>query len=241
MSIEPEDMLEEALRNDFPTADTQARVRRRLLAAGLAVGNGVAATTAAASSAGAAGVVGTAGKIAGLSWGLKLGLAAMVTIPTVGLWLDGRAERGAAVQPPVATPARAVEARPRAVTQSPDATELAPEADGPSSVPEPPQPRAAKAVEAGAPAPANDLPAGHARPSQGDFAPLEPPTRAPRVTSTLAEETRLLDGAFAELAAGNRARAAELINEHEARFPAGLLQKERERAKTRLSQMSRGE
>jgi hypothetical protein len=240
MSIEPEDMLEEALRNDFPTADTQARVRRRLLVAGLAVGNGVAATTAAASTAGAAGVVGTAGKIAGLSWGLKLGLAAMVTIPTVGLWIDGHRERGPAVPAPIATPARAVEA-PRAVAQSPDAPELAPEADGPPSLPELPLPRAAKAVEAGAPAPANDLPAGHARPSQGDFAPLEPPTRAPRVTSTLAEETRLLDGAFAELAAGNRARAAELIHEHEARFPAGLLQKERERAKTRLSQMSRGE
>jgi len=61
------------------------------------------------------------------------------------------------------------------------------------------------------------------------------------VTSTLAEETRLQDDAFAELAAGHRGRAAELIHEHEARFPAGLLRQERERAKTRLSEMSRGE
>jgi hypothetical protein len=80
-----------------------------------------------------------------------------------------------------------------------------------------------------------------AQPSQGDFAATEPPARAPQLGSTLAEETRLLDGAFAELGAGHRQRAAELIHEHEARFPAGLLLQERERAKLRLSEMSRGE
>jgi hypothetical protein len=57
----------------------------------------------------------------------------------------------------------------------------------------------------------------------------------------LAEETRVLDAAFAALAAGNRSQAAALLQEHERRFPAGLLQKERERAKARLTEMSRGE
>ena len=237
MSTEPEDMLEEALRNDFPSADTQARVRRRLLAAGVAVGQGVAATTAAASSAGAAGA---AAKLAGLSWGLKLGLAAMVTIPAVGLLIDGRTERASAVPAPVATP-RAVQAQPRSVAQSPNAPPPAPEADRLPALPERAAPRAARATEVEPPAHTNDAPPSHARPSQGEFEPLDPPARAPEVSSTLAEETRLLDSAFAELSAGNRARAAELIHEHETRFPAGLLQKERERAKTRLVRMSRGE
>ena len=52
MSIEPEDSsLEEALRADLPSRDTEMRLRRRLLAAGLAIGNGVATTTAAAGTA----------------------------------------------------------------------------------------------------------------------------------------------------------------------------------------------
>ena len=42
MSPDSEDTaLEEALRDDLPSPETSARVRRRLLAAGLAVGNGV--------------------------------------------------------------------------------------------------------------------------------------------------------------------------------------------------------
>jgi hypothetical protein len=50
-----------------------------------------------------------------------------------------------------------------------------------------------------------------------------------------------LDAAFAELATGNKARAAELIREHETRFPNGLLGRERERAKARLTEVFRGE
>jgi hypothetical protein len=80
-----------------------------------------------------------------------------------------------------------------------------------------------------------------ARPSQGDFAAPDAPARAPQAASTLADETRLLDSAFAALTAGNRERAAQLIGEHEARYPQGLLTKERERAKLRLSELSRGE
>src|SRR5262245_29738567 len=41
ISIEPEDsLLEEAQRRDLPSADTEARLRRRLMAAGVVVGNG---------------------------------------------------------------------------------------------------------------------------------------------------------------------------------------------------------
>jgi hypothetical protein len=234
MSIEPEDMLEEALRGDLPTPDAEARVRRRLLAAGVAVGNGVATTTA------AAGTGATAVKMAGLSWGLKLGLAAVVAIPTVGLLLDGQAERSREM--PVVASARTLDAPIEPLPGTPAANApgvLAPEAEPPAAqAPERPQARSAKAVVPVAATPGT-VTAAPAHPSQADFAVAEPPLHAPRVGSTLAEETRLLDGAFAELAAGNLTRAAALIHEHEARFPAGLLQKERERAKTRLSELPR--
>jgi hypothetical protein len=240
MSIEPEDMLEEALRGDLPTPDVEARVRRRLLAAGVAVGNGVAAGTAGASVAGS-GAAGVAVKAAGLSWGLKLGLVALVGIPTVGLWLDGRASRSTAAPASVVPRAQPAEAKrlpaadPTPAPPSQVPPEAAPLVDAPRL-----QPRAAKAVAADASTRADARPSS-AHPSQADFAASEQLARAPQVSSTLSEETRLLDAAFAALAAGNRAQAASLLQEHERRFPGGLLQKERERAKTRLTEMSRGE
>jgi hypothetical protein len=236
MSIEPEDMLEEALRGDLPTPNAEARVRRRLVAAGVAVGNGVATTTAAAAGNGV-----TAAKMAGLSWGLKLGLAAVVAIPTVGLLLDGRAERPQAAQAPVVVPAHTAEVKAQPAAQAPHAPGVAAvQAEQAAPTPERPQPRNAKAAVIDPQSP-SDVAATPSHPSQADFASAEPPARTPQVGSTLAEETRVLDGAFAELAAGNLGRAAALIQEHEARFPAGLLQRERERAKTRLSELSRGE
>jgi len=236
MSIQPEDMLEEALRGDLPTPEAEARVRRRLLAAGVAVGNGMAATTAAASGAGVASV---AVKATGLSWGLKLGFAALVGIPTVGLWLDSRAQSSSAAPARVVAPARPVEAKPRATAPAtPDAPALAAPA-APTGVVERPNVRAAKALANEAPAP--DARPSTAQPSQADFAASEQPTHSRQERSTLAEETRLLDAAFAALTAGDRAQAASLLHEHERRFPAGLLRKERERAKTRLNELSRGE
>jgi hypothetical protein len=238
MSIEPEDVLEEALRGDLPTPDVEARVRRRLLAAGVAVGNGVAAGTAGASVAGP-GVAGVAVKAAGLSWGLKLGLVAVVGIPTVGLWLDGRASHSSAAPASVVPRAQPAEAKAQpAAAATPNAPSQATEAARPAAAPRP-QPRPAKAQAADAPPP--DARPSPAHTSQADFAASEQLAHAPQISSTLAEETRLLDAAFAALTAGNRAQAASLLQEHERRFPAGLLQKERERAKTRLNELSRGE
>jgi hypothetical protein len=238
MSIEPEDPLEEALRGDLPTPDAEARVRRRLLAAGVAVGNGVAAGTAAAAGTSTAGVATTA---SGLSWGLKLGVVAFVTIPTVGLWLDQRSTPTPLEQARPAAPAEQAlpAATPEVVAHG--------EANQPMAAPpsEPPTvgPRPSRSAKAPAPdgARSREEPAGLAGPSQADFAAPEAPARAPQAGSTLAEETRLLDGAFAALSASNLARAATLLREHETRYPDGLLAKERERAKTRLSELSRGE
>jgi len=247
MSTEPEDALERALRADLPSPDTEARLRRRLLAAGVAVGNGIATTTAAASGA-STGVAtgGILAKVAGLSWGVKVGLAAAVAIPSVGLLLEPHAPTRTTAQTPVAVatepaavaPTRASEVAVTPVPATEPAEPVVEKEDGPRSTP---APRALRpVVEAAAPA-ANTAPAAATGPSQGDFAAVEAPARAAQTPSSLGEETRLLDAAFAALAAGDRARAATLIAEHEARYPRGLLSKERLRAKTRLSELSRGD
>lgn len=240
MSIDNEELLEEALRGDLPSSDVEARVRRRLLAAGVAVGQAVATTTAVASGAGAAGA---AAKAAGLSWGLKLGLAAFVAIPTVGLLLESRHESPNDAAPKVAAPQPAPQ-QPAAPLPAQPALPSPTLARDPAlfAAPEP-QASRPKALAPVAVATPPDTTPAPAHPSQADFAATAPdaPTRAPQVGSTLAEETRLLDGAFAELAAGRLERARALVSEHETRFPAGLLLKERERAKKRISELSRGE
>lgn len=248
MSIEPEDMLEEALRADLPSKDAEARVRRRLLAAGVAVGNAVAATTAAASGAGAT-TVATAGagaiaKLATLSWGLKVGLAAAVTIPSAGLLWEHH-QRGSAA-PVAATTAATGGAD---ATTEPATAPPLPKIDLPASEPPAtPEPATeASSTRAAArreePSPPLATPPAPLAPSRREFA---PPGEAARdreapASTTLSEETKLLDRAFAALSAGDRDAARRLVAEHESRYPQGLLVKERERAKNKLSELSRGE
>ncbi len=245
MSIDPEDsMLEEALRGDLPSPDTEARLRRRLLAASITVGNGIATTTAAASgtATSAATASGLVAKLAGLSWGVKLGLAVAVAIPTAGLWLDGHGERQTAKQPaPLALPAKAAESNAQLVANATGEPTRSAETERAVSDTQRTASKSLKPALVAAPEPESAAAPSLLHPSQGDFGAPEAPARSPQVGSTLADETRLLDAAFAALAAGNRARAAELIHEHEARYPSGLLNKERERAKARLSELSRGE
>jgi len=245
MSIEPEDaLLEEALRNDLPSRETETRLRRRLLAAGVAVGNGVATTTAAAGSAATgSAATGVVAKVAGLSWGIKLGFAAVVAIPTLGLLLDGQSGRSMATPPAVVAPAPA--AKPQAVsiaTKPAAALDIADaKAEAVALEPERGAPKTVKLGATEAPPAAGERAFGSTHPSQADFGAAEAPARSPQVASTLADETRLLDAAFAALTAGDRAHASQLIQEHESRYPQGLLQKERERARLRLSEMSRGD
>jgi hypothetical protein len=59
-------------------------------------------------------------------------------------------------------------------------------------------------------------------------------TPPPVTGSTLAEETALLDAAFAALRAGDAANATTLVAAHAQRFPHGLLWRERERARAQL-------
>jgi hypothetical protein len=58
-------------------------------------------------------------------------------------------------------------------------------------------------------------------------------------TTTLSEETALLDGAFAALRAGDHELASRFVLAHERRFPNGLLSRERERARAVLSSATR--
>jgi hypothetical protein len=243
MSIDPEDsVLEDALRRDLPSADAEARLRRRLLAAGVVVSNGIATTTAAASGAAAtsASATGVLAKALGMSWGIKLGLTAAVAIPTLGLWLD---DRGAAPQDPAPPPAVVL-----ATATEPKLTPALPAPALPAEPGAAAEPAVAVAPERALERrarPVVEAPEAVAlplRPSQSDFGAVPAaPASSPHAPSTLGDETRLLDGAFAELSAGSLGRAAALIAEHEARYPRGLLAKERERAKIRLSELSRGE
>lgn len=239
MSIDSEDSpLEQALRSDLPTNEAAARMRRRLLAAGIAVGNGMAVTTAAAAGTAPGFVAGTVAKVSALSWGVKVGFAAAVAIPAVGLL----AERAVQTPPAIVAPVQAsAKVAPHAVeAAAPEARtpeQLAPSADEPRTPRSEPAPAGLAAAPELKPR-ATEPVLGPTRPSKVEFEPGAPSSKA---SSTLAEETRLLDAAFAELANGNEARAAELIREHEARFANGLLKRERERAKARLSEVFRGE
>lgn len=241
MSIDSEDFpLEEALRADLPTDETAARLRRRLLAAGVAVGNGMAATTAAAAGTAPGLVAGAAAKVGAVSWGMKLGLAAAVAIPTVGLLSEHARQEPAAVVSSVRAPAPAESPAPQ--TQAEPAASAQPSPTPPALEPrvEPLRASGTRVSAHAALTPDETAPAEPGRRSQVLFEGGEPPA-ASKTQSTLAEETRLLDAAFAQLSAGNQARAAELVREHEARFPKGLLVRERERAKARLHEISRGD
>jgi hypothetical protein len=238
MSPDHEDnALEQALRDDLPSPETSARVRRRLLAAGLAVGGGTAVTSAAAAGLAPGVAAGIMGKGLALSWGVKLGALAVVAIPTVGLLVDSNAEPQLAAPPKpaaaLASPARSPERAAVTQTAPVPAGESSPERESREV-----RRQATPAARAGTAEPSSTP--EPARPSQVEFATAEAAAAA-KAASTLKEETRLLDQAFAELAGGNAARAALLIAEHERRFPAGLLQRERQRAQARLTEISRGE
>jgi hypothetical protein len=237
MSIDSDDSpLEEALRSDLPPDETAARMRRRLLAAGIAVGNGMAVTTAAAGTTPGI-LAGAAAKVGALSWGVKVGFAAAIAIPTLGLLAERSQQPSAAVASVQAPAQRALQpaegalatAAPREATPAP--RDEAPAASEPAPRPNRAEPTLDLNPRAAEPA---------ARPSQLAFDGADA-TLPSKATSTLAEETRILDAAFAELAAGNKQRAAELVQEHATRFPAGLLERERERARARLHEVSRGE
>jgi hypothetical protein len=247
-----ESIFESALRADFPNFEQQARVRARLVAGGVGVGTALAASSAAGAAQTTWGAALVA-KLSALSWPVTLGLAAVVATPLVSLplWLAPTAKQRAD-QAPLRT-----KAEPQGVRKArsrPEANPLAPakvlDAESQSATvgvaPRSAAERPVGAAIASAGPTQEPTTGGSGLPSVAAFDSLsasqgnaEPDRR--HTPSTLAAETRLLDRAFAELAAGNKAAAASLIAEHERRFPDGLLREERERARARLNDAPRGE
>jgi len=247
-------IFEQALKGDLPSAGEQARLRKRLLAAGLSVGSGLTAASTASAQAGWGATV--AAKVAALSWPMTLVLGAAVATPIVALpvWLSPKqtnlvASSAARPRPmpsvvPVAAPPRAVVANePASVAtepaSSPSSTDAANTMGATRAIP--------RAASSGGIAPARAAePSAAAANAQPAVAAFDGPSSADssesaRRATTLAAETQLLDRAFAELAAGHQSNAAALIAEHQRRFPNGLLSQERERARARLEQNSKGE
>lgn len=237
MSQDDEDSIfEQALKGDLPSADEQARFRRRLFAAGLSAGSGLAATSAASAQTSVGATL--AAKVLALSWPMTLVLGAAVATPIIALpvWLapsKAKSAPSAAAPPRSANPAaKVLEAKPADVEDERVDAPLAPVRTAAAPVS---HAASASVVTAGHAQEPNSAPsalpavAAFAAPSSADSA---------RSASTLAAETAILDRAFAEIAAGHRANAAALIAEHARRFPNGLLSQERERARARLAQSS---
>lgn len=229
----------DALRDDLPSERDQARIRARLLAAGVIAGTGLAAPGVAAGGAVASGLL---PKLLALPMFAKVGLAATVlglsAVP-VARYSAQKVERprvtpssrdAAPATPALVAPLPAAEA----VTETP----LSPEPL--AAKPELPRERARSLPEfSGEPSDANArreaVPAG-ARPSIGS---LDAPPAA-LDEGTLRAETALIEGALAALRAGDTTRAGGLLAEHAARFPNGLLLRERQRAHARMNDTTQG-
>jgi hypothetical protein len=230
-------LLDAARDADGPDPVDRARIRRRLLQAGVgaAVGTGAATTAATAkaltSTVGAGGVAAGAGgggaATVGAVGGSSLGLFAAKIVATVvlvgGLGAGGAkgiaayqesrhpssAQVSAAVQKgPAVTAGLTGGATPTAQAQGTELSVAAEDGAGFLKAPEPPA--------TGAPLPV-------AVPHRA----VAGRTGGADVPSTLEAETRLLREAEVSLRAGDAQRALALLDEHAARFAGGILQEER--------------
>jgi hypothetical protein len=287
------DAFVEALQSDLPTTEQEARVRARLLAAGI-LGAGAALTTstsaaalgtsgvtsnAALGASAGAGAAGAGAAGAGAAGGLG---AAPVVLVKAGLlskvlMLPLAAKVGVAATLAVAVAATSAPLvlKHRATSTSAQTVAAAPGAlpgngpspgKGPSVAPLPSVANAVAAPGSGAPLGADrggrSIVAGtvtatagvaQRKPARRDANASTPVTesaadsatprrsasraRSATVTaseSTLGEEARLMEQAMLALGEGDTDLARRALEEHARRFPAGLLQPERERALERL-------
>jgi hypothetical protein len=256
------DGLIEALRGDVPSERDRDRMRRKLIAAGIAVSAGSAlsgavvakasaATASAGTSVGVAGAsvagAGVAGasvvaKLAGLSLSAKISAGALVLASASALSVydaGERSSRSSAREPVTEAVAAAPALEPAAhVPEEPAAIE-------PSVVVTPaPAPIAAVAAPARLRSQAR-----RARPDTAQRAPLAaipvheeplaaPTPRAPAsapLASALRAEAELLERALSALHAGELESARRALSAHAERFPQGALRRERERAHQQLT------
>lgn len=262
MKSDPEiQALEEALRSDLPDERQAARLRARFAAltvagAAMAASSSAAASTLGAKAAGAGWFASATARVAALSWGAKVGLATAVSASVAApAWiLTSHAEPSRDTVAVVATPKakraaktnvpserRAVGAPSAPVVETSGAREETSDEPSASAVaptgPRRVEPRRAAPAVAIAPAAA---PAPEAAAvSTAAAAPTLAVADGFQSVTTLREETALVDQALAALRAGDLALARDRVQEHERRFPNGLLRRERERARAKLEETLR--
>lgn len=186
-------------RGDGPSPHAR---RKTMVALGLA--GGVGAGVTAATATGAASTMAKSSATAALAKWIGMGvIGGIVTVGTVEVVQTKSA--------PAVTQSAAINAGPGAKMKP--AKGLAPAAvNVPAAEPAP--------IEAEAPAPAIEEPA--AKPSA---APIEAPraTARPADKPTLADEVAALDAARVALSSGNAAAALRALDDHDRRFPGGVL------------------
>jgi len=230
MPNQPEfDPFTEALRQDLPSADDGARVRARLVSAGLIAGAGVVAPGAALATSG-----GLLAKLGALPMAAKLGASAVVVgvvaVPVLSRGSrdeDSARARTSNAQVAPAARSKAAPAPAPARPEPPPAAALPGPAEVPAFEPEPATMRSApEPVRAPALLPAETR-APSPGPAVGSF-PIV--AEAPVDEGTLRAETALMERALAALQRGDVATARRELAAHAAQYPNGHLKRERERA-----------
>ena len=217
------DPFTEALRQDLPSGRDDARVRARLVSAGMLAGAGALAPGAAAATAG-----GLLAKLGGLPIAAKIGASALVVgvaaLPVIES-VRGGADADAARPRAAAGTAQARPARaPERTTAGATMLEAVPEAPVVPAAPPRPAGRAARAPAPEATSARAEMPPGPAR-AAAAFSVEEPIDEG-----TLRAETALLERALAAIRSGDLGTARRELAAHAAQFPNGHLKPERERA-----------
>jgi hypothetical protein len=238
------DLFTQALRADLPSERDEARIKARLVAAGLLAGAAlVTPSTAAAAASG-----GFLSKLASLPLSLKVGAsvvvvgaAAMPVFHGVVSAGDGGAPDAPAVvvvAPKANVPNRAKVDDPRLAPAEVDPVAV-PAAPAPEVEPARTEPASVRQVTAPAPERAVERPAAQ-RPSSPAVGAFPIVAAAPAVAAvpvdegTLRAETALMERALAAIRRDDFTTARRDLAAHAAEFPNGHLKPERERALERM-------
>jgi hypothetical protein len=227
MNGSDDDPFTRALRNDLPAPGDEARVRSRLVSAGVIAG-AVAAPVGTAAAAG-----GVTAKVVALPLALKVGaslaVVGLVTVPVVSHLTSAPVSRApiviaATVTRPVsmgkAAPAPVTEPAPAALTEPAQQAEPM----------EAPAPAARETARPSLREPAKTRPSSltKALPSVASFEDTAGPK--PLDEGSLRAETALIERALSALKRDDVATARAALLEHARKFPNGHLVRERERA-----------
>jgi len=234
------DLFTQALRADLPSERDEARVRSRLVAAGVLAGASLAAPSAAAATTG-----GFFSKLSALPLGLKIGASVAVVgvaaLPVyegvASLHEDAGARNGAlAVASNAKPPAERAASQPNPSPVAPAAQPVLPaleasalEANGVAADARvaPVEPQRSARMPSRSVEPATPSVEPNTLPAVGAFPASEP---APLDEGTLRAETALMERALAALRRNDFTTARQELRAHAARFPNGHLKPERERA-----------